>query len=201
MIRIISKTRAMASVSETQRGLDRLLRLHRLTTTTTPEQISKEKLFSTTPKILAQNPPTISPQPVAYPTEDDAVSGRSLLASHFIPEGFEIMAETFKVGSERILKRPSRFSLRKEDGVHLDPESIIRFTNHSFKPNARILFTTTDDATPNHHHRMVLQSITAIEEGKEITIDYTQTERVMAEPFVDIKTLKRVGMNSVEKEA
>lgn len=207
MIRIMSKTRGAVSLYITKRGHG-LLRINHSTSivSTVSKQISKEELFSTAPRTLAQHLPTMIPlQPVAYPTEDNGVAGRSLLASHFIPKGVEIMAETFRAGSKHIQKQPSRFSLRKEDGVHLVVESIIRFTNHSFSPNAQILFpstsTTTDNATSNRHHRIVLQSVTSIEVGKEITIDYTQTEMVMAEPFMDIKTGKRVGTNRVEEEA
>ena len=132
MIRIMSKTRGAVSLYITKRGHG-LLRINHSTSivSTVSKQISKEELFSTAPRTLAQHLPTMIPlQPVAYPTEDNGVAGRSLLASHFIPKGVEIMAETFRAGSKHIQKQPSRFSLRKEDGVHLVVESIIRFTNH-----------------------------------------------------------------------
>jgi len=38
-----------------------------------------------------------------------------------------------------------------------------------------------------------------IQPGEEVTIDYNQTERVMAEPFVDQKTGRKVGYDHLEE--
>jgi len=121
-------------------------------------------------------------------------SSRALVASHSITEGIYILTETF-TDPKSIVEFPTRMSLRKEDGVHLLPKSVIKYTNHSFDPNARIVFAMSDDDddTAVSYHRVILESLKVIQPREEITIDYSQTERVMAEPFVDHKTGRKVG--------
>ena len=85
---------------------------------------------SSTPR-TSQTP--LSTKPLAYPTNDDdendGAAGRSLVASCYIAKGAEIYREIV-ADPKHILKLPTRYTIRKEDGLHLDVQSMIRYTNH-----------------------------------------------------------------------
>merc|ERR1740124_1080330 len=186
-------TKAAASLT-VKRRLQRLVLTHRPSTSTSTSHSNNTKWihkssFSTTQ--TSNVPPILS----AVHVKDGGKAGHALVASHSIAKGVNILTETL-TDPKFIMEYPNRWSLRKDDGVHLNMQSLIRYTNHSFDPNARILFPSSNSdsvATSRHHHHVVLESLKVVQSDEEITIDYNETETVMVEPFVDHESGKRVG--------
>jgi len=118
------------------------------------------------------------------------VCGKSLKAGRDIERGATIVDEWVDV--EYVLLRPTKYSLKKDDGVHLDIKSEMRYTNHSFIPNAVVRFPPKTAVDNQDAHKVVLEALDLIPEGSDITIDYTKTESHLAEPFVDIVTGREV---------
>lgn len=116
--------------------------------------------------------------------------GKSLKAARGIERGATIAAEW--VEGESVVLKPSRYSLRKGDGIHLDVKSKIRYTNHSFTPNASVRFPSPA-LEDRKAHLVALVAISSITEGSEITIDYTSTEVDLADPFIDVDTGRLVA--------
>mmetsp|Transcript_19335 Transcript_19335/g.23025 ORF Transcript_19335/g.23025 Transcript_19335/m.23025 type:complete len:131 (+) Transcript_19335:48-440(+) len=115
MIHLLSKTRA-AAVPLAQRGLLRLQ---------VPSP-STSKWYRSSPFAnLSQSSPITTP----HVTTTDSETGRALIASHSITGGTEILSETM-TDPKSIREFPSRISLRKEDGMHLELKTMIQFTNH-----------------------------------------------------------------------
>ena len=130
----------------------------------------------------------------------DGKYGKALSASTNIKANKVILTEN--VASDNVLKYPNRFTVRKYDEIHLNVQSNIRYTNHSFSPNACVKFpssyaSSTDTSFSSEkgddHHLIVLESKSDINKGEEITFDYTTTEINLAEPFTDDTTGKRVA--------
>lgn len=103
-------------------------------------------------------------------------------------EGNKLLVARQKIGvgevvlSERatcILRHPTRYTLERSRSEHLLFDGPIRYCNHSFEPNAK---ASIDDDVVS------LVAVQAVEEGAQVTIDYTVTESQMAEPFVDSAT-------------
>ncbi len=67
----------------------------------------------------------------------------------------------------------SAYCIELGDGAVLEPAAPFRFLNHSCQPNCELVdHTRWDDQTGVLHHITRLKTITPIEPGEELTIDY-----------------------------
>ena len=114
--------------------------------------------------------------------------GKSLTASTNIKANEIIVQEA--VTPKNVLTDPTRYTIRKSDKVHLNVQSEIRYTNHSFSPNACVKFPSSNN---DDEHLITLESILDIKKGQEVTFDYKTTEGKLAEPFMDECTGKKVA--------
>ena len=104
--------------------------------------------------------------------------GSTLLAREQIVAGDLIIAETVR----KATVEPTEYSIERKAGLHLHAETILRYSCHSFEPNARVIFSEDEDEWVG------LEAVADIEEGAEILWDYHTTETRMAAPFEDTET-------------
>lgn len=74
-----------------------------------------------------------------------------------------------------ISDRQTRYSVRLEDGVHLEPSGYLRFINHNCRANSVV--DVSDPQQP------VLRANRPIGPGEEITFDYLESEGSIVGPF------------------
>lgn len=60
--------------------------------------------------------------------EDSITGGKALFAACAIEAGQIVVSEL--VGARDILNEPTKYTIRKDDGIHLDIKTIIRYANH-----------------------------------------------------------------------
>mmetsp|Transcript_10842 Transcript_10842/g.43901 ORF Transcript_10842/g.43901 Transcript_10842/m.43901 type:complete len:83 (-) Transcript_10842:171-419(-) len=75
--------------------------------------------------------------------------------------------------------------LEAPSGAHWEFDGALRLANHSFAPSVAARF---DAATTT----VALVAVRPLDAGEDVTLDYTQTETAMAEPFVDAATGREV---------
>mmetsp|Transcript_2905 Transcript_2905/g.4541 ORF Transcript_2905/g.4541 Transcript_2905/m.4541 type:complete len:147 (-) Transcript_2905:176-616(-) len=112
----------------------------------------------------------------------DMENGKGLRATKELRVG-ELICEEVAV---RKVSKPNINTLEKTPSVHLELAGNIRYTNHSFIPNAYVRFGPTELAVS-----LVACRNIAIDD--EITIDYHATESEMSNPFIDNASGKPVS--------
>jgi hypothetical protein len=60
--------------------------------------------------------------------EDKITGGKALFAACAINAGQVVVSEL--VGASNVLNGPTKYTIRKDDGIHLDIKTIIRYANH-----------------------------------------------------------------------
>ena len=115
--------------------------------------------------------------------EDNTEAG--LFTKVDIPSHSIIVSE-YITDESKVLDKPSKYTIQRLPGVHLDVSAPIMFTNHNYKPNCRIVF---DEEKLNI---CALESLTDIKSGEELTFDYESTESTLSCPFVDGATGRAV---------
>lgn len=60
--------------------------------------------------------------------EDRTTGGKALFAACAIDAGQVVVSEL--VGASNVLNEPTKYTIRKKDGIHLDIKTIIRYANH-----------------------------------------------------------------------
>lgn len=65
----------------------------------------------------------------------------------------------------------SEYCIDLGDSHSLEPDSPFRYVNHSCEPNSK-LYVIYDDDTPVRERRVMLEALSEIKKGDELTIDY-----------------------------
>jgi len=60
---------------------------------------------------------------------DDVTGGKALFASFDFPEAGHLVVSE-RVPTSHVLNAPTKYTIRKEDEVHLDIKTIIKYANH-----------------------------------------------------------------------